>query len=156
MTIDQLDRNLLSELATNGRASMQQLSQSTGLSRSAVFNRVKRLEKEGVITGYHAHVDRQKLGIQIRAFCNVSLQKHEAGYLQQFEKAIGSFEEVKTCFHIAGAFDYLLEVHAHNMNDYHVFISRRLAALDNIGKVESMFVMREVLESRELTPPVNP
>lgn len=155
MTIDQLDRRILSELASDGRASMHTLSQSTGLSRSAVFNRVRRLEREGVITGYHAHLDRQKLAIQIRAFCNVSLQKHSASYLEQFENAIGAFDEVKACFHIAGAFDYLLEVHSHNMEEYHGFISKRLAAMENIGKVESMFVMREVVESQNLTAPIS-
>jgi DNA-binding Lrp family transcriptional regulator len=124
------------------------LSETTGLSRSAVFNRVKRLEKEGVITGYHAHVDRTKLGVEIRAFCNVSLQQHAAEYLKEFEQAIGAFSEVRTCFHIAGSFDYLIEVQVRDMQAYHTFISERLAALANIGKVESMFVMNEVVETR--------
>lgn len=147
MTLDALDLQLLEILGADGRASAHALCEQTGLSRSAVFHRVKRLERDGVITGYHARMDRSKLGLEIRAFCNVSLQKHNAQFLEEFELAIAQFGEVRTCFHIAGAFDYLLEVQVQNMAAYHTFLSKRLAAVSNITKVESMFVMREVVDA---------
>ena len=68
------------------------------MSRSAVFHRVKRLERDGVIKGYCARLDRSKLGLEIRAFCNVSLQQHAAGFLEEFEAAIANFREVRSCF----------------------------------------------------------
>jgi Lrp/AsnC family leucine-responsive transcriptional regulator len=101
--LDTLDRQLVELLQANGRSSMQELSNETGLSRSAVFTRVRRLEHDGVITGYAAQTNRRALGLQIRAFCNVQLKQHDARFLN-------------------------------------------LAAMDNIGTVQSSFVMSEVLE----------
>lgn len=144
--LDAHDRRIIAHLSEDGRASMQTLSSETGLSRSAVFNRVRRLEHSGVIRGYAARLDRSKLGLTIRAFCDVNLKQHDATFLAQFEREIGDFKEVKSCFHIAGTFDYLLEVHVKDMAVYHNFISRRLAAMDNIGTVKSSFVMSEVLD----------
>tara|TARA_B100000963_G_C22527222_1_gene625903 strand:- start:549 stop:998 length:450 start_codon:yes stop_codon:yes gene_type:complete len=145
-TLDILDRQLVELLQTNGRASMQELSNETGLSRSAVFTRVKRLEKDKIITGYAAQTNRRLLGLQIRAFCNVQLKQHDARFLKEFEANIGDFKEVQSCYHIAGSFDYLISVDVPDMDAYHQFISLRLAAMDNIGTVHSSFVMREVLE----------
>ena len=145
-TLDALDRQLVDLLKTNGRASMQELSNETGLSRSAVFTRVKRLEKDRTITGYAAQTNPRALGLQIRAFCNVQLKQHDARFLKEFEANIGDFKEVKSCYHIAGSFDYLMAVDVPDMDAYHEFISRKLAAMDNIGTVQSSFVMREVLE----------
>ena len=102
MQLDALDLRLLDALSEDGRASTQSLCDLTGLSRSAVFHRVKRLERDGVIKGYCARLDRSKLGLEIRAFCNVSLQQHAAGFLEEFEAAIANFREVRSCFHIAG------------------------------------------------------
>lgn len=145
-TLDALDRQLIGLLQANGRASMQELSDRTGLSRSAVFTRVRRLEHDGVITGYAAQTNRRALGMQIRAFCNVQLKQHDARYLKEFEANIGDFKEVQSCYHIAGSFDYLIAVDVADMDAYHEFISRKLAAMDNIGTVQSSFVMSEVLE----------
>jgi len=145
-TLDALDRQLIGLLQANGRASMQELSDRTGLSRSAVFTRVRRLEHDGVITGYAAQTNRRALGMQIRAFCNVQLKQHDARYLKEFEANIGDFKEVQSCYHIAGSFDYLIAVDVADMDAYHEFISRKLAAMDNIGTVQSSFVMSVVLE----------
>ena len=144
--LDALDRRLVELLQANGRASMQELSTETGLSRSAVFTRVRRLEHDGIITGYAAQTNRRALGLQIRAFCNVQLKQHDARFLKEFEANIGDFKEVQSCYHIAGAFDYLIAVDVPDMDAYHEFISHKLAAMDNIGTVQSSFVMSEVLE----------
>lgn len=144
--LDTLDRQLIEALQADGRASMQALSEATGLSRSAVFTRVRRLEGEGVITGYSAQTNRRALGLQIRAFCNVQLKQHDARFLTEFEANIGRFKEVQSCYHIAGAFDYLIVVDVPDMDAYHEFISQKLAAMDNIGTVQSSFVMSAVLE----------
>lgn len=145
-SLDALDRQLVQLLREDGRASMQTLSAATGLSRSAVFTRVRRLESDGVVTGYAAQVNRRALGMQIRAFCNVQLKQHDAQFLKEFEARIGDFPEVQACYHIAGSFDYLIAVYVRDMDAYHEFIARKLAAMDNIGTVQSSFVMSEVLE----------
>ena len=143
-----LDLKLIEALRSDGRMSMQGLSERTGLSRSAVFARVRKLQSEGIIKGYRAVVDARKMGMEIRAFCNVQLKQHEASSLKEFESNIGHFKEVEACYHIAGSFDYLLAVTVEDMDAYHEFISRKLAAMDNIGRVQSSFVMNEVLERR--------
>lgn len=143
--MDALDRTILEHLEFDGRSSMQDLSELTGLSRSAVFTRVKRLEEQGVIGGYTVRVNRKKLGFEIRAYCNVSLKLHERELLEEFEANIGSHREVRSCYHLAGSFDYLVEVEVPNMDAYHRFITRKLAAMPNIATVQSMFVMKDIL-----------
>jgi len=144
--LDALDRTIVEHLMFDGRSSMQDLSELTGLSRSAVFARVKRLESDGVIQGYTVKLDRRKMGSEIRAFCNVNLKLHERAALEDFEHNIGGFREVKSCYHLTGSSDYMIEVHVSDMDAYHKFITHRLAAMDNISQVKSMFVMNEILE----------
>ena len=143
--MDALDKAILDHLEFDGRSSMQDLSELTGLSRSAVFSRVKRLEDQGIIAGYTVKVNRKKLGMEIRSYCNVTLKLHERELLEEFESTIGSHREVRSCYHLAGSFDYLVEVEVPNMDAYHRFISHRLAAMPNIATVQSMFVMKDIL-----------
>ena len=143
--MDALDHAILEHLKFDGRSSMQDLSELTGLSRSAVFTRVKRLEDQGVIEGYTVRLNRKKLGMEIRAYCNVSLKLHERELLEEFESEIGRHREVRSCHHLAGTFDYLVEVEVANMDAYHRFITQRLAAMPNIAQVQSMFVMKDIL-----------
>ena len=144
--IDTLDKTIVEHLLFDGRSSMQDLSELTGLSRSAVFARVKRLEADGVIQGYTVKLNRRKMGLEIRAFCSVNLKLHERASLEDFEHNIGGFREVKACYHLTGSSDYMLEVQVADMDSYHRFITHRLAAMDNIAQVKSMFVMNEILE----------
>jgi Lrp/AsnC family leucine-responsive transcriptional regulator len=144
--IDALDKTIVEHLLFDGRSSMQDLSELTGLSRSAVFARVKRLESDGVIQGYTVKLDRRKMGLEIRAFCSVNLKLHERASLENFEHNIGGFREVKACYHLTGSSDYMLEVQVADMDAYHKFITHRLAAMDNISQVKSMFVMNEIIE----------
>ena len=143
--MDALDKTILEHLEFDGRSSMQDLSELTGLSRSAVFTRVKRMEDQGVIAGYTVRVNRKKLGMEIRAYCNVTLKLHERELLEEFESNIGRHREVRSCFHLTGSFDYLVEVEVPNMEAYHRFITQRLAAVPNIATVQSMFVMKDIL-----------
>lgn len=144
--MDALDKTILEHLEFDGRSSMQDLSELTGLSRSAVFTRVKRMEEQGIISGYTVRVDRKKLGMAIRAYCNITLKLHERELLEEFESTIGSHREVRSCFHLAGSFDYLVEVEVVDMDAYHRFITRKLAAMPNIATVQSMFVMSDVFK----------
>lgn len=144
--IDALDRTIVDHLAFDGRSSMQDLSELTGLSRSAVFARVKRLESDGVIQGYTVKLDRKKMGLEIRAFCSVNLKQHERALIDEFEHDIRGFREVKSCYHLTGSSDYMLEVQVVDMDSYHRFITQRLAAMDNIAQVKSMFVMNEIIQ----------
>jgi len=114
------------------------------MTTTPVYERVKRLEEDGYIRRYVALIDREKLGYGLVAFCNVQLKEHAQRYLQQFETEVGVLEEVVECYHIAGQFDYLLKVIIRDIHAYHDFIVNKLATLENIGNVQSSFVMQEI------------
>lgn len=142
--IDNFDLAILAELQNNGKTTQKELSQVINLSLTPTFERVKKLEKEGYITGYHAHLDVRKLGYNLTALCYVSLRIHQKDVIEKFQKEVVSFEEVRSCFHIAGQFDFLLKVVVKDMTEYQQFISTKLASLENIGNVQSSFVLTEL------------
>lgn len=142
--IDPTDLRILNFLQKDGRLTNKELAARLGLTTTPVYERVKRLEEDGIIKGYAAVVDRCKLKYDLVAFCNVSLKEHAREYLKKFEAEVRAFREVCEVYHIAGMFDYLLKVIVKDMNDYQDFIVNKLATLDNIGNVQSSFVMTEI------------
>ncbi|MDX1408989.1 MAG: Lrp/AsnC family transcriptional regulator [Saprospiraceae bacterium] len=148
--MDITDRTILQVLQRNAKITTRELAESLHLTVTPTYERVKRLEREGVIKGYRAELDRHRLGLGLMAFCNVSLEAHHTEFIDQFEQDIQSLQEVVACYHVAGVFDYLLQVIVPDMDTYQYFVARKLAALPNIGKVQSLFVMTEVKVSTEL------
>lgn len=142
--IDKFDLAILAEVQKNGKITQKELSKIINLSPTPTYERVKKLEKDGFITGYHAHLDIRKLGYNLTALCYVSLRIHQKDVIERFQKEVVSFEEVRSCFHIAGQFDYLLKVVVKDMEAYQKFISTKLASLENIGNVQSSFVLSEL------------
>jgi DNA-binding Lrp family transcriptional regulator len=120
------------------------------MTNTPIFDRIKRLEKEGFITGYSAIVDKEKLGYKLVAFCSVTLESHHKEYLNQFVREVKELPEVIECYHIAGMFDYLLKIYVKDMVDYQNFIAQKLASLANIGRVQSSFVMTEIKNEKAL------
>ncbi len=120
------------------------------MTTTPVFERIKRLEEDGFIQRYVALLKREQLGLDMLAFCNVSLKVHSQPYLKQFESEVLSLEEVVACYHVAGMYDYLLKVVIRDMKAYQNFIVNKLATLDNIGKVQSSFVMTQIKDSTAL------
>ena len=141
--LDQKDKDILELLQVNSKITVKELALKVNLSPTPVFERIKRLEKEGIIRGYMAHLDKEKLGYDLTVFCQVSLKTHTEKLIQDFEKAIKNMPEVVEAYHIAGNFDYLLKVIAHNNKQYHQFIIKTLSKLDMISNLQSNFVMFE-------------
>ncbi|NUQ26701.1 MAG: Lrp/AsnC family transcriptional regulator [Saprospiraceae bacterium] len=148
--LDPTDLRILNLLQEDAHLTNKEIAAELGLTTTPVFERVKRLEDEGYIHKYVALVDRSKLDYTLAAFCNVQLKEHARSYLKQFEDEVRSLREVIECYHIAGMFDYLLKVVVKDMNAYQDFIVNKLAVLDNIGNVQSSFVMTEVKYSTRL------
>ena len=86
----------------------------------------------------------KKIGLSLLVFCNISLKQHEATFISKFEKDIQQFPEIIECYHIGGMSDYLIKVVAEDMDAYQFFVAKKLATIDNIGQVQSSFVMTEV------------
>ncbi len=131
-------------LQEDGKMKIKDIAEALKMTNTPVFERIKRLEKDGFILGYTTMVNKQKLGFGLVAFCAVSLESHHKEYLVQFESDVKEIPEVIECYHIAGMFDYLLKLYAKDMLDYQIFITQKLASLPNIGRVQSSFVMTEV------------
>lgn len=144
VNLDKLDKQLLTLLQHDAKLTLKDLSKALDLSTTPIFERIKKLEREGVISGYAAIVDRNKVGKRMVAYCNVSLEQHKKEYIKRFEGAVSELQEVVECYHVAGTFDYLLKVLVRNIEDYQIFVTEKLAALENIGKVQSSFVMDEI------------
>lgn len=141
--LDQKDKDILELLQVNSKITVKELALKVNLSTTPVFERIKRLEKEGIIRGYMAHLDKEKLGYDLTVFCQVSLKTHTEKLIHDFEQAIKNMPEVVEAYHIAGNFDYLLKVIAHNNKQYHQFIIETLSKLDMISTLQSNFVMFE-------------
>jgi DNA-binding Lrp family transcriptional regulator len=148
--LDPIDLRILDLLQEDAKLTNKEIAAQLGMSTTPVYERIKKLEEKGYIRQYVALVDRKKLGLPLVAFCNVSLKEHSNKYLRIFEREVLSLHEVVECYHIAGAFDYLMKVLAEDMSTYQDFIVNKLAKLENIGNVQSSFVMTEVKYSTKI------
>ena len=128
----------------------KEIAARLGMTITPIFERIKRLERDDYVLGYNARIDRHKIDLPIAAYCTISLDSHHFEFLEQFEKDVQQLEEVVECYHIAGMFDYLLKIYVASMEDYQQFVSKKLAKLPNLRKVQSSFVMTEVKKANGL------
>ena len=142
--MDRLDKSILSILQENARISNVELSDRIGLSASACLRRVAQLEKDGLITGYHANLSLEKLGHSVLVLVHITLQGQSKEMLNDFEAAISEVPQILACFLLAGESDYLLRVAAKDVTDFGRIHSDYLAALPHVMRMESNFVLREV------------
>ncbi|MCB0532307.1 MAG: Lrp/AsnC family transcriptional regulator [Lewinellaceae bacterium] len=147
---DATDRAILQLLQEDAFLTTKEIAAQTQLTTTPVFERIKRLEREGYIARYTALLDRRKIGLTMLVFCDVLLKEHNREYLLRFEESVVRLPEVLECHHVTGEYDYLLKVAVHDMDDYQQFIKEKLAVLENIGRVQSHFVMTEVKNSTVL------
>ncbi len=142
--IDAIDKSILRMLQHNSKLTIKEIATRLNLTPTPIFERIKRLEKEQYITAYRAVLNRKKIGLSLLVFCAITLKQHEATFITKFEKEIQQFTEVIECYHIGGMSDYLIKVVVHDMDAYQHFVAKKLATIDNIGQVQSSFVMTEV------------
>ncbi len=150
---DETDVKLIRLLQENGKSTIKELADALNLSNTPVFDRIKRLEKAGIIVGYSARVNRHELGLELMAFCTLTLKGHNASFLAQFEEDVNGLDEVIECYHLTGSFDYLLKVLVRDMSDYQEFVTKKLTALANIDRLQSFFVLTEI--KNEVVFPIN-
>jgi DNA-binding Lrp family transcriptional regulator len=150
MKIDNIDKSILKLLQNDCKLTIKEIANKLNLTPTPIFERIKRLEKEEYIMAYKAVVNRKKIGLSLLIFCNISLNQHEATFIAKFEKDIQHFTEVIECYHIGGMFDYLIKVVVEDMDTYQYFVAKKLASIENIGQVQSSFVMTEVKSTASL------
>lgn len=145
--LDRIDRRILEELQTDARLSSADLAEKVSLTTSPCWRRVKRLEEEGLISGYHARLDAQRLGYQVTAIVQVSLDKKDTDSLQAFEDAVQGISQVLACFRISGRYDYQLIVVAEDLEAYGIYSGNHINGLPSIKEVYTSFVLKEVKSS---------
>ncbi len=144
MALDQLDTKLLQLLQTDSKRTTKAYANELDLSTTAVYERIRRLEKSGVVTNYVALVDKKKVDKAFVVFCHVKLIQHIKEYVLQFEREILKLEEVAECQHVSGDYDYILKIYVKDMEAYRHFMVTKLTAIKNIGSTQSSFVISEV------------
>lgn len=142
--LDKVDLQILRTLQENARLTTKELAAQVSLSSTPVFERLKRLEREGYIKKYIAVLDADKLNQGFVVFCNVKLRRMNKDIAMEFTRIVQQILEVTECYNISGSYDYLLKIHAPNMKYYQEFIINVLGTVDSLGSLESMFVMDEV------------
>jgi len=150
VTLDQKDFAILKLLQYNARVTIKEISDKVNLSTTPVYERIKWMEETGVIRQYATLVDPAKLNKHLMVIVYVSLKQHNKTAGSKFVKAINEMNEVLECYSISGEFDFMLKVVVEDMNVYYDFHVNRLSEIENIGNVQSVFVMGVVKETHIL------
>src|SRR5215471_14264486 len=147
ISLDQKDISILRLLQQNARITVKEISDKIHLSTTPVHERIKRMEEAGVIKQYATLVDHSKIKKGLMVICYVSLKQHNKTAGAKFIKAINEMNEIIECYNISGEFDFMLKVVTENMDSYYDFHVNRLSEIENIGNVQSVFVMGVVKET---------
>jgi Lrp/AsnC family transcriptional regulator, leucine-responsive regulatory protein len=145
--LDEKDIAIVKLLQHNAKMTIAEIAKTVNLSNTPVHERIKRLEQEGIIKQYGAIVDHNKVDKGLIAICYVSLKEHSKTAGSKFVKNILQMPEVVECFTISGEFDFMLKVLSKDMNAYHDFHINRLSNIENIGQVQTVFVMGVVKDT---------
>lgn len=147
MTLDKTDRKLLLLLQEDCKKTTKAYALQLNLSTTAVYERIRKLEREGVISNYVALVDKKKVNRNFVVLCHVKLLQHTKDNILRFEKQVQQLKEVSDCHHISGDYDYLLTINVKGMEAYREFMVHKLTAIDQIGSTQSSFVINSVKTS---------
>ncbi|AJE99324.1 MULTISPECIES: Lrp/AsnC ligand binding domain-containing protein [Pandoraea] len=146
-TLDRLDRRILTLLQQDGRMSMKDLSEQVGLSITPCIERVKRMERDGVIMGYFARVNPAALGASLLVFVEITLDHKSGNMFDQFRREVLRIPEVMECHLISGDFDYLIKARIREMSEYRKLLGDILLQLPGAVQSKSYVVMEEIKET---------
>jgi Lrp/AsnC family transcriptional regulator len=134
--LDTIDRKLLELLQQDSKVNIKSLSEQLNMTKTPIYERIKRYEKEGVIEKYVAIVNRQLISNAMIVFCSVSLDSQKLEEIQAFSDAVLQIPEVMECYLMGGVNDFLLKVAVKDLDAYHHFSSGKLAALPNVAQIK--------------------
>jgi len=144
--VDKIDEQLLRLLAKNGRSTLNDLAKEVNLSVSPCQARIKKLEENKYILGYHAQINFQQLQKAHIAFVQVSLSSTKAKALEEFNIAVGKLDAIEQCHMIAGGFDYLLKVRTSDIKSYRLLLSEKISSLPYLSSTSTFVSMQSVKE----------
>ena len=150
VSLDAKDLSILALLQQNARVTVKEISEKIHLSTTPVHERIKRMENDGVIKQYVTLVDQSKVKKGLMVICYVSLKAHSKNAGTKFINAINEMNEIIECYSISGEFDFMLKVVEENMDSYYDFHVNKLSQIENIGNVQSVFVMGVIKDTVQL------
>lgn len=142
--LDHHSLSILSELQRDSRQTLQELAERVGLSATPCWKRIKEMEASGVIRGYTALLDRQKVGLRQLVVVEVNLSQHNEDLVQKFERAVAATPQIVRCLSTTGQSDYILTVLVRDIEHYEAFLHRSLFKLPGVTHVRSNIVLKEV------------
>ena len=147
MKLDAIDKCILEALQKDAKINIKVLADELNMSRTPVYERIRRLENEGVIGKYVAILNKDHLEKSMVVFCFVSLDNQRLDNIRKFSQAISGLPEVLECYLLGGQNDFLLKVVVEDLNAYHKFSAGTLATLPNVSQIKSTFVLNETKHS---------
>lgn len=144
LTLDKTDRAILKILEQDAKTVAKNIAEQLGLTKTPVYERIKRLEQEGFIKNYVAIINKEKIESSITVFSFISLEVQKGIMMDDFRESVHGIPEVVECFVVGGEFDFLLKVIVKDLDAYYAFAKKQIASLPNIGAVKSAFVLNEV------------
>ena len=150
MSIDRKEKEILHVLQAEGRISNVDLAERVGLSESPCFRRVKRLEESGLIKGYAARLDQRRLGLQVTAFVQVSLDQQDDKKQRDFLTRVEAEEHIVECHAMSGSHDFLLKVLAYSMDHFSELSMQRILKFPGVKNMESNFSLMAIKQSQAL------
>ena len=153
--LDKIDLSILRTLQGDGRLANVDLADRVGLSPTPCLERVRRLEAAGYIDSYHASISANKMGLNLLAFVEVSLDKTNPDAFEKFRTIALTIPEIQECHMVAGGFDYLLKVRMRDMPDYRRFLGGTLSTLPGVDRTHTYVVMEEVKSTQAITIPAS-
>ncbi|MGA0560807.1 Lrp/AsnC family transcriptional regulator [Ancylobacter sp. VNQ12] len=148
--LDGIDRKILVALQENAHATMEEISAKVGLSPSPCARRVRQMEAAGVIRGYVAILDQEKVGLPISVFASIRLERQREDELDRFARAIARWPEIVECYLMTGQRDYLLRIVVKDLPAYEAFLKRTLTRLEGVASIESSFALSQVKHAQAL------
>ncbi|MCP4459204.1 MAG: Lrp/AsnC family transcriptional regulator [Cytophagales bacterium] len=147
LKLDPIDIRILELLQSDAKMNIKEIASELGMTKTPIYERIKRLERNGVIDKYVAIVNQKVLPSSMIVFCSVMLEGQRLEEIEQFKRAILEIPEVVQCYLMGGANDFLLKVVVKDLEAYHQFSSGKLATLPNVSQIKSTFVLHEVKHS---------
>lgn len=145
--LDATDRRLLARLQENAKYSVKELAGELGLTKTPVYERIRRLEEEGYIRRYVALVNPRAVGMGVTVYCHVSMEQQRREHFMELRRALADLPEVMEAYAVGGATDFMLKIVVADLDAYYRFTSEKLAVLPYIGKISSTFVLNEIKHS---------
>ncbi|SDE51447.1 Lrp/AsnC family transcriptional regulator [Pricia antarctica] len=148
--LDTTDIRILELLQENSKMTAKQIGERLNLSQTPIFERIKKLEREGYIKNYMAVLNERKLGLKQTVFIGITLKGHTRSYLEKFLKKVSDFPEVLECYQVAGNYDFILKVILEDIEGYQVFVETKLSLISELNTVNSYIAIKKGKQTNRL------